>query len=258
MKISVVTPSFNQGRFIEQTILSVLEQDYSNFEHIIMDGGSEDNTIDILKKYKHLKWISEKDSGQTSAINKGVALATGEICTWLNSDDYFEKNIFSLIVEFFEQNPSCDLLYGDITYVDQENNLLFRIKGDEINFNSLLHNPDLIRQPSFFWRRDKFFEFGGLDESLNLVMDLDLFLKFFKYGNTFYINRNLSFYRTYPSTKTLSKRKDQAVEIYRVMRRYSERISLDMYWFVIKRYLGLPCFIPTIKKIIRKLSQQSQ
>lgn len=253
IKISVITPSFNQGKFIEQTIISVLKQDYRNFEHVIIDGGSTDNTLEILQKYKHLYWISERDKGQTNAINKGLTLATGQICTWLNSDDYFEKNIFSTIANFFKENPDYDLLYGDISYVDVDGKFLFRIEGNTISYNSLLYNPDLIRQPSFFWRRDRFIEFGGLDENLNLVMDYDLFLKFFKYGKTFYLNKNLSYYRTYPETKTLSNRKKQALEILKVMKRHTDKMDLKMYWFVIKRYFGFSFLLSRLKNTLKKL-----
>ncbi len=101
LKFSIVTPSLNQGRFIRDTIESVLNQNYQNFEHIVIDGGSNDDTINILKEYAHLKWTSEKDNGPTDAINKGFKLATGDIFTWLNSDDYFEKNIFKDVVKEF-------------------------------------------------------------------------------------------------------------------------------------------------------------
>ena len=187
LKISIVTPSYNQGQFIEQTIQSVLNQDYKNYEHIIIDGGSTDNTIDILKKYNHLQWISEKDSGQSNAINKGFSMAKGEIFAWLNSDDFYEENIFQSIADYFMGHKTCNFLYGDITYVDRNGKKAFEIKGEEITFESLLKNPDLIRQPSFFWKKKNFVENGGLDESLDLVMDYDLFLKFIKSQTPGYI-----------------------------------------------------------------------
>src|SRR5205085_4919715 len=103
VKISIITPSYNQGRFIRDTIESVLNQNYPNFEHIVIDAVSNDNTVEILKEYPHLKWISEKDKGAADAINKGMKMATGEITTWLNSDDYFEQNIFSYVEKQFQE-----------------------------------------------------------------------------------------------------------------------------------------------------------
>ncbi len=253
LMISIVTPSFNQGEFIEQTIISVLNQNYANFEHIIIDGGSNDNTIEILKKYNHLKWVSEKDRGQSNAINKGFSIASGDIFAWLNSDDYYEKNIFLSIMDFFSMNPECDFLYGDITYVDERCRTLFKIKGEEINFYNLLNNPDLIRQPSFFWRREKFFEFGGVDESLNLVMDFDLFLKFTKLRTPGYIGKNLSYYRMYDKTKTVVNRRKQAFEIYKVIKKHSLRISIKMFWFLFKRYFGSFAFFSGIRKIQKSI-----
>ncbi len=101
--VSIITPSFNQAQFIEQTIKSVQNQDYKNIEHIIIDGGSTDGTIDILKKYSGIKWISEKDNGQSDAINKGFSTANGEILAWLNSDDYYDENIITKVVEYFSK-----------------------------------------------------------------------------------------------------------------------------------------------------------
>jgi len=98
--ISIVTPSLNQGRYIEQTIQSVLLQNYPNFEHIVIDGGSTDGTVEILKKYPHLKWISEKDSGQSEALNKGLKMATGDIIAWINSDDWYAEGAFNNVASF--------------------------------------------------------------------------------------------------------------------------------------------------------------
>lgn len=252
LKISIVTPSYNQGNFIEKTIKSILNQNYENFEHIIIDGGSTDNTIEIVKCYKHLKWISEEDSGQANALNKGFALATGDIFAWLNSDDYYEVNIFNTVSEYFENHSDCDFLYGDITYVNKYDEKLFEISGDEINYNSLLKNPDLIRQPSFFWRREIFYKFGGIDESLNLVMDYDLFLKFTKIKKPCYIKKNFSYYRIYDETKTHSNRKKQAIEILKVMIKNKPLLSFSMLWFIVKRYFGSYSIFRKIRKIQKK------
>jgi len=258
LKLSIITPSYNQCQFIEQTIESVLNQDYKNFEHIIVDGDSTDDTIEVLKKYKHLIWSSEKDKGQGNAINKGFAKSTGQIFAWLNSDDYFEQNIFSLVTKYFEDHKDCDFLYGDITYVGKMNNNILQINGEEITFENLLSNPDLIRQPSFFWRKNIFEDNGGLDESLDLVMDYDLFLKFTKHKKPGYINKNLSYYRYYDETKTKSKRRKQAVEIYKVMKRHAPKITLQMKKFLFKRYFGSFKLIAELRKIQKSIHKSEK
>ena len=118
--ISVITPSYNSGKYIEDAVNSVLAQNYPNFEHIIVDGGSTDNTLQILEKYPHLKWVSEPDNGQSDAMNKGFGMSSGEIIVYLNADDYFEPDAFSNIVHTFEKNPDADMIVGNlkITYDD--------------------------------------------------------------------------------------------------------------------------------------------
>ena len=122
LKFSVITPSFNNAQYIEQTIKSVLEQNYPNFEHIVIDGGSTDGTVEILKKHSHLKWVSEKDEGQADALNKGFRMATGDIIAWINSDDWYEPNIFGNIAEWFERNPDKNIVMGDCNLIDPARN----------------------------------------------------------------------------------------------------------------------------------------
>ena len=126
-RISIVTVSLNQGNYIEDAIQSVLKQNYKNFEHIIIDGISTDNTIEILKKYKHLKWISEKDEGQSDALNKGFKRCTGDIIGWLNSDDYYLEDTFNVVKNKL-LNPSMDAVYGNCIFVNKENEDLFKKK----------------------------------------------------------------------------------------------------------------------------------
>ena len=119
-KISVVSPSYNQGRFIETCIKSVLQQEFPNFEHIVVDGGSTDETLEILGKYDHVKWISESDQGMQDALNKGFRMATGEIIGWLNTDDYYLPGCFAKVANYFLSHPETDVLYGDYRWVDQD------------------------------------------------------------------------------------------------------------------------------------------
>lgn len=219
LTISIITPSYNQAEFIEATIRSVLRQDHEAVEHIVMDGGSTDGTVDILKKYPRVHWISEKDAGQSNAINKGFARATGDIVAWLNSDDYYEENIFGAVAEFFRAHPECMLLYGDITFVNREGLALYTITGETIDYEKLIACPDIVRQPSFFWRREVIADVGGIDERLHLVMDFDFFLRIGKKHRFHYMSRNLSYYRYYPENKSLSQARRQTIEICRVYAR---------------------------------------
>jgi len=132
LKFSVITPSFNQGEYIEQTIQSVLDQDYANFEHFVIDGGSTDQTISILNKYPHIQWISEKDKGQSDALNKGFKMAKGDIIAWINSDDWYETGAFKAVAKFFIQNPDKDIVMGDCNLIDDKGNFtLLMVDGGQ-------------------------------------------------------------------------------------------------------------------------------
>lgn len=113
-KISILTPSYNTGKYLERAIKSVLDQDYDNWEHIVVDGGSTDNTLEILKKYPHIQWVSEPDKGQSDAMNKAFTLSSGSLISYLNADDYYQKNAFNVIVNFFLENPRYDMVVGNL------------------------------------------------------------------------------------------------------------------------------------------------
>ncbi len=182
-KISIITPTFNQGQFIEKTILSVINQNYPNLEFIIIDGGSSDNTISIIKKYEHkiTYWISESDQGQSDAINKGVKLATGEIINWLNSDDYLEASILFKIASDF-QNPNVDVVCGYSELITNSGIISKRtsqLKNDFALFISSGH----IMQPSTFFKKTFFDEFSPIEVKLHYMMDHYLWLQYIcKYG----------------------------------------------------------------------------
>lgn len=204
-KISIVTPSFNQGKYLEKTILSVLEQDYPNIEYIIIDGGSTDNSVEIIRKYeKQLTyWVSEKDRGQSHAINKGFERATGEIFGWLNSDDWFHPGALQAVAEAFAANPDAGAVVGagDMLYEETGNVLL--VEPFPVTVESLYGSVDrYISQPSCFFSHNAWRDCGPLDEDLHLAMDLDLWLRIAKKYRFALTGMNLSVTLVHKSAKT--------------------------------------------------------
>ncbi|MBN1277358.1 MAG: glycosyltransferase, partial [Deltaproteobacteria bacterium] len=177
--VTVVTPSYNQGKFIEQTIKSVLTQDYPDVEYIVIDGGSTDNTLEVLKKYSgRLDWISEPDEGQTNAINKGFKKAKGDILCWLNSDDTYEPGAIRRAVEFFIDNPDVMMVYGEGNEIDENGALIQRFPATrEFDLWALVYIWDYILQPTTFFRKSVFDEIGMLNEDYYWCMDWDLWIR---------------------------------------------------------------------------------
>lgn len=180
-KISIVTPSYNQGQFLEETIRSVLEQGYPNLEYIIIDGGSSDNSVEIIKKYeKHLAyWVSEHDRGQSHAINKGFVHATGTLLGWLNSDDRLMPAALQMVAGMYMSHPDAGAFVGAGEFVDRRDKVLLRKEPQEVTLSSLYDWLDLFHfmQPSCFFTCAAWQDAGGLDESIHTAMDLDLWLK---------------------------------------------------------------------------------
>jgi glycosyltransferase involved in cell wall biosynthesis len=177
-KITVITPSFNQGQYIEETILSVINQDYPNLEYIIMDGGSTDNTVEIIKKYQHRihYWVSEKDKGQSNAINKGLQKATGEIINWINSDDQLQPGALSTVARHFTAYPDAVIVHGRIEYFGETKNYYStNIPAKDLAIRYVSHI--CMPQPGAFFRKRLVEEQGYLDESLHFSMDTDLYMR---------------------------------------------------------------------------------
>ena len=191
-KISIVTPSFNQAEFIEEALLSVRAQNYPNVEHIVVDGASKDQTVEILRRYsampgwEHLHWISEPDRGQSDAVNKGFRMATGSIIGWMNSDDRYRQGCFATVAKRFTEHPKADVLYGDYTWMDEAGHI--KNIRREIEFSRFIlsyHRVLYVATVSTFFRRRLFEEENWLDASLQYCMDYDFFLRLAEKGYRF-------------------------------------------------------------------------
>lgn len=199
-KISVITPSFNQGRYIEQNICSVLEQNYPNVEHIVVDGGSTDNTLEVLDTYPHLIWRSEKDRGQADALRKGFRQVSGNIIGWINSDDYYEPAIFKRVAECFE-DPKIQWVVGNLSYIF-DNGQIVRDRSPEISRERLLRQPDIVRQQCTFFRKEFVARAGGWNPDFHWVMDYDLWLRMSALSAPFKLDLNLAYFRMHGDQKT--------------------------------------------------------
>lgn len=200
--VSIITPSYNKGEFIEETIQSVHNQTYSNIEHIIIDGNSTDDTIQILNKYPHLKWISEPDKGQTDAINKGMRRAKGEILAYLNADDTYLPDTVETIVNVFQTRPDISIVYGDIIHTDENSDVINIHKTGVINLEKCITHRFYLPQPTVFFVRDVWEKTGPFDESLHLAMDFDYWLRIFPVYQSEYIPKPLATTRIYPGAKS--------------------------------------------------------
>lgn len=205
--LTIVTPSFNQGHFLDETIQSVLSQKYPDLEHIVMDGGSTDGTVDVLKRYPHLQWVSEKDRGQTHAVNKGVAKATGAIVGWVNSDDTFLPGCFDAVVEKFQSDPGCSVVYGNYRAIDEKGGLLYSTESFCGSYEEMIRWWDYtynIHQPTVFVRREVFDKAGLLDESFHYAMDYEWWLRVAKRYRFHHIPLFLATYRFHKDAKSFA------------------------------------------------------
>lgn len=208
IKLSIVIPTLNQADTLEHTLLSIINQDYRNFEIIIIDGGSRDHTMRIVEKYH--EWIyyfmTGQDNGQSDAINKGFDKATGKIYAWINSDDYYLPSAFSKVIKMFSE--SIDILVGAGDIVTKDCRFLKHIHPMKMEQKNLIRwtEGDWIMQQSCFWTSRIWNSSGGVDESLSLLMDFDLWFRFSTLGRSLILNEPLAAMRYYPEIKTISLR----------------------------------------------------
>jgi Glycosyl transferase family 2 len=191
-RITIVTPSYSQGQFIEETIRSVLSQNYPNLEYIIIDGGSTDQTVEIIKRYERqiTYWVSEPDFGQTHAINKGLAKATGDILAYLNSDDYYLPGTLHAVAQHFQMNPQTDLLHGRCCYINEQGEPIGEQFGDIQTFDEIIDlwgvwwQKRQFVQPEVFWTKRIGDRIGNFNEALYYVMDYEYWSRILQAGGT--------------------------------------------------------------------------
>lgn len=248
LKISVITVSFNQGKYIEENILSVLNQDYDNFEHIIIDACSKDNTIEILKKYPHLNWTSEPDKGQSDGLNKGFRKATGDLIVWLNSDDVMCDGAFNALNTFFSNNPEASVVTGRQAFIDRKGNITHILPSETYTYNRLLNTRYCsVMQNSTVFRKTVLDKVGLLDETLHYTMDLDLFIRIAKEYKWYKIDDKIAKFRVWEDSKTTTAQ----IKFFRNMlvlkKKYKAPIFTAGNVWLIWQFIKYP-----IKKLLRR------
>ncbi len=216
--VSIITPSFNQAAYLEQTILSVLEQDYPHIEYMVVDGASTDNSVEIIKKYesKLAWWVSEKDRGQADAINKGFARATGEVVAWLNSDDYYLAGTVSAAVKIFEEHPEVVLVYGNMLSVDENGKTFNILNYKQLTLEDLLCFQ-IIGQPAVFMRRSALQKAGTLDPAFHFMLDHHLWIRIAQQGKILHVARTLSAARYHAEAKNIAKAAEFGRDAFRIL-----------------------------------------
>ncbi|MBN1439938.1 MAG: glycosyltransferase [Anaerolineales bacterium] len=224
-KITIVTPSLNQARFISRTIESVVNQNYPSLEYIVMDGGSTDDTVTILRRYSgQLTWKSEKDLGQSHAVNKGLRSACGDVVAFLNSDDIYDPGALLTIGKYFSEHPEAAWVTGRCRNIDPEGRVIrkwitcYKNFWLWVNSQRILKIINFISQPATFWRRSVMEKIGYLDENIHYAMDYDYWLRIGRLYPLHIIWKNLACFRIHPNSKagsSANKQFDSEMEIAR-------------------------------------------
>ena len=265
-RISIITPSYNQGHFIEETIQSVLSQNYPNLEYIIIDGGSTDNTVEIIKKYESQisYWLSERDRGQTHAINKGLARATGDIIAYLNSDDYYLPDTLFKVANYFRQHPETDLLHGRCRYVNEQNEKIGEQFGSITQFEEIVDlwgvwwRKQQFVQPEVFWSRRISDQIGAFNESLCYVMDYEYWGRIIKAGGKVNsIDAELTCFR-FTSTQKSNHSEKVADELLGVVQPWLWNLSTPISWKKRLRFQGQWLYQAALMKQIEQSGKASE
>lgn len=229
-RITIVTPSYNQGAYLEAAIRSVLLQGYPNLEYLVMDGGSDDGSVAMIRRYAPWLdyWASGRDGGQAAALSAGFGRATGEILGWLNSDDLLHPGALARVARSWAANPGCAFLTGDGEFVDaQAAHAVYTIKAGAFSLADLLgyHSGRYLPQPAVFFSREAFLEAGGLDSRLVYTMDLDLWLRLRRRHTLHYLPARLAMLRYHQDAKTWRDNERALAEAYQVVSRHSAEVG---------------------------------
>ncbi len=203
--VSIITPSYNQAVFLERTILTVLNQTYPVIEYFIIDGGSQDDSVNVIHKYQDkLKgWVSEKDQGQTDAINKGFAMANGDILAWINSDDTYEPDTVKCAVEYLDTHPDVGLVYGDTKFINEKDEVIGTFPAALTNYAKLRQGYVHIPQQAAFFRASLWKQVAPLDPSFYFAMDYDLWIRLAKLSGVAYVHSHWANFRLHGEAKTI-------------------------------------------------------
>jgi glycosyltransferase involved in cell wall biosynthesis len=216
--VSIITPSFNQARYLEETIQSVLFQNHKDLEYIIVDGASTDGSAEIIRKYadKLAWWVSEKDSGQAEAINKGLARASGEVVAWLNSDDYYLSGTVSAAVNAFRENPDVVMVYGDMLAVDEHGRTINELKYHQLTLEDLLCFQ-IIGQPAVFMRREALERAGFVNTTYHYLLDHQLWLRIALQGEILHVDETWAAARYHLEAKNRARAPEFGREAFRIL-----------------------------------------
>ncbi|HSW90172.1 MAG TPA: glycosyltransferase family 2 protein [Patescibacteria group bacterium] len=233
-KISIVTPSYNQGQFLEATLQSVFDQKYPNLEYIVMDGGSTDNSVSLLKKFAKIAktkkinftWQSKKDKGQTDAINAGLKIAIGTILAYLNSDDTYEPNTLKTVAQFFQDHPEENFLYGKARLIDADGKRIGVYNSSQATLQSL-HGGCVISQPTTFWTRKLYSKIGPFDDSFHFTMDYEYWCRVIRKYPMNFIPEFFANARIHADAKTSAQTSKLYADAIRVQKKYFPSVHHD-------------------------------
>jgi len=223
-RFSIVVPSYNQARFLEATIRSVLDQEIPGTELIVIDGGSTDRSLDVIRRYENriAYWVSEKDRGQAHAVNKGFAVATGDLLGWQNSDDLYLPGAFRTVAEAAARHPRGEIFHGHIRYIDEEGVERDENRAVPVRLFNLLYDGSLVRNQATFFRREVWERIGGLDEEYRFCMDREFFLRAARRGISFRLVPGfLGAFRVHGEAKTRTLQEIRRAEDERLLERYA-------------------------------------